>query len=248
MLLCDLLEVKAVLDINPRKTSEDKKLLFFIEWASKWIEELLGRQGLMDKKERTWYARGTGTQNLALPARPVFLSPLPRVFVDENGYYGSTDDSFDADKTELVYGNNNNDNEMQGGKFCLDLDLDMDGDGVPDASRSGLLVMINNLWPRPSARQRGWLTPFVTQSQGNVKVVYTAGYTPDTVPSELRAATVALVAKMRRFFPLGAYLTGESYEDRSVSYFIPHKRTWLAEIYPMILSHRNWGGMGAQPS
>ena len=232
-----------MLSINPRKTTEDKKLMFFIEWASKWIEELLGRKDLMDKKVRTQFLKGTGTQKLALPARPVFTDPLPRVFVDENAYYGSTDDSFTADQTELVYGNNNNDNQVAG-QFCLDLDMDADGDGVEDASRSGLLIRINNLWEKPSARQRGLLTPFIAPAFGSVKVIYTAGYTPDTIPSEIRAAANLITAKMRRLFPLGAFLTSESYEERAVSYFLPHKRLWLADVWPFIQSHRNWGNFG----
>ncbi len=228
MLLSDLSEVKAMLDINPNDTSEDVKLGLLIETASSWIQELLNRD--FSLKSRTQYLSGSGTMELCLRYRPVRLSPLPVVYEDDTdlGFYGSVPGSFDS-TTQLVYGDD----------FALVLDEDIDGDGIFDASRSGILVRVNQYWDKPIYRQVGLLSPFVGRAYGNIKVIYTAGYTVDGLPSQIRTATDILVSKLRAFIPVGSLLTSESYEERSVGYFIPHKNILLAEVWPLICTHRN---------
>jgi len=223
MLLTDLRETKTVLEIDPSNTSEDKKLNFCIEYASQWIEEAINRPGL-SYKQRTEFYGGTGTQKLLLRSRPVYSVPTIQVFVDEGGYFGSVTGSFDPTSSAWTYGTD----------FCLQIDQD---DGL--RSRSGILVCMNNLWPRPSVRQAGWLSPFIGDSFGTIKVVYTAGYLVDDLPPVFRFACNFLVAKMRQALPYGFLLTSESYEDRSVSYFIPHKNIWLGEIMGMLSPYIN---------
>lgn len=222
MLLTDIREAKAILEVPAGDTSEDRKILFLIEWASAWILELLNRPGI-EKKERTEYYAGSGTDRLLLRSRPVFTTPTIQLFFDDAGYFGSEADAFAAN-TAMTYGSD----------FALVIDQD---DGT---SRSGILVRINQIWEKPSRRQRGLLSPFVANAYGNIKVVYTAGYTPDTLPAPLRAACNILVAKLRNLLPLGSFLTSESYEERAVGYFIPQKRLLLAEVWPMLHSLRNY--------
>lgn len=220
--------MKSILEIDPADTSEDKKLLFLVEWASAWIEEVLGRP--LAYKTRTDYYQGSGTQKLQLRARPVYASPPApygalAVVVDEGGNFGAASGAFQGPGAiPLVYGQD----------YTLRIDQ---ADG---GSRSGLLIRIGNYWPRPMVRQTGLLSPFVGDDTGSVQVTYTAGYTQDTLPAQLRAAVNLLVARMRYILPLGVELGSESYEDRSISVITSEKQGLLALVNPLIMSFRNW--------
>lgn len=219
MLLTDLHELKAVLEIGPQDPSEDKRLNFYANWATALIEQYLDRE--LMKKERTEYYGGSGTQKLVLRCRPAYVTPTPRVWVDEEGFFGSRSGGF-ASGDELTYGD--------------DFTLWVDGDGV---SKRAILLRASAYWPRPSVRQRGMLTPFVGEPAGNVKVTYTAGYTPDDVPGDIVAAAVLLVARLRAMFPMGAPLTSESYEDRSISMSDKDKNWLLGQVKHMLFQYRN---------
>lgn len=220
MLLSDINEAKKILAIPFDNTTEDVQLSLYLEFASALIEEILNRS--LFYRERTEYYNGTGTLQLCLRARPVFTTPTIEVWIDRDGWYGSHQDAFSGDPK--VYGRD----------FCLVIDQD---DG---SSRSGILVRMNDVWPRMSFRQQGYLSPFVVHGFGNIKVVYTAGYTIDTLPAPLRAACDLLVARYRYVFPLGMELSSESYEERSISNMANARDYLLGLIKPMILPYRNW--------
>jgi hypothetical protein len=223
VLLSDLAELKAILGIPQANTTQDAKLAFFVEQASNWIGELLGRPAF-SKRSRTEFYRGTGTARLPLKNRPVYPTPTPRVWYDSTGYYGASSGAF-ADEKELTYG----------------VDFTAQWDQDDGSSRSGILVRIGNAWARPFFRQAGLLSPFQGQDTGSIKVVYTGGWTVDNLPSVFRMALTTLVARMNYIFPLGMELSSESYEDRSVS-FTPHQKSYLMGLVaPMILPYyANW--------
>ena len=81
----DLRELKSVLQVPAGDLSEDVSLNFIIEQASRWIDELLGIRPI-EKKSRTEFYAGTGTQKLLLRARPVFTTPALQVYLDEAGW------------------------------------------------------------------------------------------------------------------------------------------------------------------
>lgn len=219
----DLREVKIFLEIDPEDTEEDILLGFLIEHASQWIEEILNRPG-MDKKSRTEFYFGTGNQRLLLRSRPVFTTPTIRVFLDEGGNFGATSGSFDATDTALIYGTD----------FALVIDQEN------GTSRSGILYRINDLWPRPSVRQRGLLSPFLGVGFGTIKVIYTAGYEVDNLPSGLRLAANLLVQRLRYIMPLGMELASDSFEERNISAVTSEKDKLLAVVKPLLFPYRNW--------
>ena len=224
MLLNDLNELKTLMDIPLAHTAEDAKLLFLLRMASDWIAELLDRPDL-SIKTRTEYYDGTGTKNLLLRCRPVHTSPEPQAFEDLGGYWATASGAFAASTTQLTWGTD----------FTLRLDPGENG-----VSRSGILVRIGGVWDRPQARQQGLLSPFITEGNGNVKVVYLAGYTFDSLPSTFRLALAFLVTRLRYVFPLGVELNSDSYEERSISVVISEKTKLLALVKPLLWSHRNW--------
>ncbi len=226
MILADLRELKSRLDLDPNNVTEDKNLWFWIRTASDWIEEWLNRHLML--QQRTEYYKSTGTLKLLLRSRPVFplfgTSQQITVYLDEAGYYGAASGAFNSTTSLLVYG--------------VDYGLQLDSqDGT--YSRSGILFRINNYWPKPFFRQAGLLAPFIGESFGSIKVVYTAGYSPDTLPEQIREACMLLVARFRYIWPLGLELNSESYEDRSISIVTSEKTKMWALVAPLIQSFRN---------
>ena len=219
----DLREIKVLLEIDSQDTEEDILLGFLIEQSSQWIEEILNRPG-MAKKSRTEFYNGTGNQKLLLRSRPVFTTPTIQVFQDEGGNFGATSGSFNATDSALVYGTD----------FALVVDQEN------GTSRSGILYRINELWPRPSVRQRGLLSPFLGTGFGTIKVVYTAGYEVDNLPASLRLAANLLVQRLRYIMPLGMELTGDSFEERNMSIVTSAKEQLLVLVKPLLLPYRNW--------
>lgn len=216
------MEVKKLLDIDLDDTSEDVKLSLLIKMASSWIEQWCGRE--FEVKSRTEFYSGTGTMELRLRNRPVFTTPNPAVRIDEEGWFNAEGDRFDS-TTALTWGDD----------FALVLD---DRDTV--SSRSGILVRRRNFWPKPSVRQRGYLSPFIGKGYGNIRIQYTAGFGVDTLPEDIRLAANFLVARLAYTFPLGVELSSESYLDRSISAVTSEKNKLLALVSPLLMQHRNW--------
>lgn len=224
MLYTDLVEIKALLEIDPNNTSEDKKLNFLVEMASSFIEEVLNRK--MSFALRSEIYSGTGTQKMLLRSRPVFTTPTITISFDPSAYFGSSPNAFQNSPPEsnLVYGKD----------FCLQIDQ-------PDgSSRSGILYRINDYWYKPYVRQTGLLSPFIGTDTGSYLITYQAGYTVDTLPADFRLACNLLVSKLRYIFPLGVELSSESYEERAIALITNYKDYLLALVRPMILKYRNW--------
>lgn len=235
MLYTDLREIKTLLDIDPDDTSEDKKLLIYNTVATEWISELLNYRDVF-MRVRTQYYKGTGTQKLVLRNRPVFPNPPApyqpiTVTYDEFGYFGQGPGAFnDTNTIPYVYGVD----------YTLQVDWDIDNDGVDEASRSAILIRINEYWLKPTYRQTGLLSPFVGEDTGSIKVVYTAGWTVDTLPAPFRMAADFLISSFRYIWPLGMPLGGESYQERSISHLNQRKDYLLSQVKPLIWPYRSW--------
>lgn len=211
------------MDIDPGDKSEDKKLFILLDLASDWLGEAMGITGGIDKKERTEYYNGNGKALLNLKHRPVFTTPALQVSSSLSGFFGSPSGSFDSD-TLLTYGTD----------YCLKIDQD---DGT---SRCGTLIKIRGYWPTQGRRDVGLLSPYVAPGQGSVKIVYTAGWTIDTLPSMIRQACDLLVARLANIWPVGMELNSENYIDRSISAVVSEKSKLMALITPLVISRRNW--------
>ena len=227
MQLIDLAELKVLLEIDQNNDGEDVKLNFLIEYATSLVEEILNRPNFA-KQARTEYYNGTGTPKLLLKYRPVFTTPTIEVAIDNGGYFGAASGAFTASDSSLSYGSD----------FVLQIDQ-------PDGtSRSGILYRIGDFWKKREVRQTGYLTPFLMEGVGNIRVTYTAGYTIDTLPPVIREAMVLIIARARYILPLGLELTSESYEGRSISmggsWASGNRNYFISLVKPMLLSFRNW--------
>ena len=222
MILTDLVELKEYLEIDPRNTKYDRQLLLFAESASAMIEEFLDRS--LEKKSRTEFYDGSGTRELILRARPVFTSPTPRAFWDNGGFFGEGTDGFDS-TTELDYGDD----------FVVRID-DSDSLGV---GQSGILLRQRTVWERPQIRSVGLVSPYKGKGWGNIKVIYTAGYEVDTLPSQIRLACNMLVARLRYVAPTGMEIGYDSYEELSRAWITPAKGYMMSLVKPLIWNFRN---------
>ncbi len=221
-----------MLEIDPDNTGEDVTLLLYAEQATSIMEEFLGRD--VSLKGRTQYYSGNATQKLPLKFRPVYPVPTNSVYptisvtVDGNGYCGAGTNAFTGNP--LTYGVD----------YFVQLDSDYDNDGIDEASRSGLLIRINDYWERPFVRQWNLLTPFLGSGNGNIKVVYSAGWTIDSLPAAFRLAGNLLVSKLRWIFPLGLELSNENYIDRGIGIQANQRDYLLNLIKPILTPFRNW--------
>lgn len=224
MLFTDLQEIKTLLEIDPLDNSENSKLWIYIRYATDWIEEIIGRPGI-SFASRTEFYDGTGTPKLILRSRPVYLNPEIEVYIDSGGYFGQVSGSFNPTTSRLYWGR----------------DFVLRTDGENNAySRSGILQRVRSAWTKPSVRQPGYLSPFINQDTGSIKVIYSGGYTVDTLPSNFRLACNLLVSEFRYIFPLGMQLGSESYEGRSIAPIISEKQKLLRLVIPLIAPYISW--------
>ncbi len=222
-LMSDLLELKSVMEIAPDNHTEDQKILFFLEWASSWIEEYLNRTGRLFYKDRTEYYDGSGSPLLLLNARPVHTTPTIQVWVDSMGMYGASPTAFTGDP--LVYGED----------FFLKVDQD---DGT---SRSGILIRSRGwTWDKQWVKDANWLSSYKAPLLGGIKIQYSGGYTLNNMPATLRMAVVTLVTRMRYIYPLGMEIGSESYEERNISIVADRKNYLMGLVIPMLSTFRNW--------
>lgn len=226
MPLTDLIEVKKILAIDLDDHSLDYALNYYIQVVIDMIGEFLDMPNFY-KRSRTEYYNGTGTNFLLLKYRPVFIDPEPQVWVDRSGLWGESDDSFQS-SDELTFGDD------------FGIALDTTPAGTMDRGRSGLLIRKNDYWPRPTVRAQGFLSPFVGHSFGNVKVIYTGGYTLQDMPARVRMACIEVVGRMRYMFPLSVPLSSESYEERHITLDIRERNFLFGQAKHLLSSLRNW--------
>ncbi len=131
----------------------------------------------------------------------------PIVYFDPNGYYGTNVNSFNQ-QTQLTQGNNYSpfiDTERMSNRGLI---RRVGGNvgawwGGGYGSYSGT-QQNSSISKLAASRLAGWPIGF-----GNLKVVYTAGWTQDNIPADLSYACQALVAVMIRSQPMGALLQSE---------------------------------------
>ena len=226
----DLVELKTILQIDPRNTTLDTQLGLFNEWTASIFEEFLGREVMY--AARTLNYPGTNCQKLLLKHRPVYPSTPPgqantlpfmpiSVTVTQGGNWGeATGVSGDT----LAFGTD----------YAIRIDRDDGG------SREAILYRIGDVWPRPVERSQGMLSPYIGDDMGSVQVSYTAGFTIDTLPGSFRAAAEMLIARLNNLFPLGQQLSSESYIERSIGLTENQRRYLLGLVRPFLLFWRNW--------
>lgn len=175
-------------------TTSAKDALYTVlaDAASKAVKTYTDRD--FESATYTEYYNGSGTHLLILRQRPV--TSVTSVHVDATGYAGDGTNAFASDTLQTV-----------GVDYILRKERGTQGD-------SGMLVRLRGFmgqsaaslfgegvlgWTqRTDGKLAGNLPPAWPRGDGNIKVVYVAGYTAANMPADLKQATAQLAAWMVR--------------------------------------------------
>lgn len=143
------------------------------------------------------YYEGPVGRILALRQYPVIA--ITSIYRDFTGWWGQNPDSPFAAATLLTAGID----------YALKLDGCLPGTSTR-CSESGHVFSLTGGWGGRLIHRHGWVTPTFGLGLGNLKVAYTAGYTADQMPEDLKAACCSIIAWIRRNYDKGGPLQSES--------------------------------------
>ncbi len=157
-------------------TAKDAQYTLLLAAADQAVKSELGRD--IEAASYTDYLSGNGTRYMVLRQTPV--TAVTSVYINFSSYYGhDPDNPFDI--PHLL---------TDGKDYVLDWD-----DAAGTRSLSGRLIRINYVWSEMNrSYTQGKVTQEVAPAIGNIKVVYTAGYTD--VPADLQYAVCLVVSSM----------------------------------------------------
>lgn len=190
MALCTLQEAKDFQSITGDDDNDTLTLLIVL--ASEFIQTECGRR--FAQATYTDYYSGNGTIYLPLRHRPV--RSITSIHLDNSGYFGQADDPFPA-STLLTAGTD----------YTLNRDDPVTADAGVPYSKSGLVNWIGgSSWfvrgGNPYGTVPGLLSPGIVRhgwprGDGNIKVVYVAGWLTADIPSDLKMGTLLLVQTLK---------------------------------------------------
>jgi hypothetical protein len=162
-----------------------------------------------ERKERTIYLSGTGRPELILPQRPVL--EISDLRIDSQGYYGRVAGAFPL-STRLT----------EGLHWALRYDhpdgLEQSLSGIVERLGGPVSSSTVGWWPTTAQGAGGDLAfaarPRWPIGNGNIRIVYEAGYDP--IPDDLISAAEQIAVWIYRTLPNGGIpLQSESFEEYS---------------------------------
>jgi len=212
MALTTLNSVKNQAGISLADTSRDGQLRVWIDGMTSLVKRHLNRD--IESREYVEYYTGDGSPLLLLRQFPV--TAVTTVCVDNEGYFGALESSFDSSM-----------NLAEGTGYAL-----VSGGYGPGSN--GIIRRIGAVWSRPSARARGVLQTLSGSNVGNIKVQYTAGFA--TIPAALQLAVNSAVIKQLATAGFGGAVSQLSYEDASIGFVSPSDGSALLGTVESILA------------
>lgn len=170
----------------------------------------------------TEFYSGNGTSKLLLDHTPV--QSITSVYEDEAGYFGEPAGAF-ASTTLLTAG--------------TDYVLKRDEASESNVSNSGIVLRLNQLWKRPTARVQGLLTSAAGDAMGNIKVAYVAGYL--RLLGDVALAANQFVAMLARSAADGTPMQREKYDYYEYQMLEPDKEAKaLNSVKHLLRSYKHW--------
>ena len=192
MALCNILDVKTALGISG--ATSDVVLDLCVTAADRGIKDYCNQE--FETRQYTHYFSGHGLKELVLREAPV--QSVTAVYMDATGYFGQGTNSPFAASTQLAAGTD----------YALRLDDSLNG-----WSTSGILDRLgsaNNqgyyFQPWGGTLALGGRSTSWNKGQGNIKVIYTAGYTVDTIPSTLKSCCIFFASHIYKTFPNAGHM------------------------------------------
>lgn len=185
------------------------------------------------------YLDGKGYADVYLPP---YVSAVTNVWVDLNGHYGQGSTPFPAATLQAA-----------GSDYMLVLDSD---DARTPSSKSGILRRTGSpnpfLFPSDAIYARGtwglsWQKgPYWPAAPGCIKVEYTYGFAPGTIPEDIKLAVAETVGVARNMVLYGAMPQSESLVDYSYNLMIDLKARQFLTVQGLLASYRTTAyGTGA---
>lgn len=190
-------QVKTQAGIDQSDTSKDAQIQILLDGLTSVLLQELGRD--ISVTSYMEYHSGDNSQILLLQQRPIIS--VTRVNIDYSGEFGQGVNAFDPTQ-DLVAGTD----------YAIMA-------GTQGIGSSGMLKRINGSWPRRATYVIGKVAPQYGAPNGNILVVYSAGYSP--IPAAIIYAVNALVLSKLVTAAIGGAAQSMSYEDASVSLFSP---------------------------
>lgn len=193
MPLCTLSYLKSVLNIS--HSSEDTRLQLFLNAAEQAVKQYCQ----LNFEHGTYVDYHTGSDTQQITLREIPVTSIISVHLNHTGFFGVLGTESFPDSTQLTEG--------------VDFVLDRAPGG--NISKSGIVYRLFTVWPRLSrTRSFGKLSVSPGPSWGNIRVEYTAGYSP--IPADLQMAVAMIAQQMRRLSPFGSQpLQSETIGDYS---------------------------------
>ena len=202
-MLTTLQKVKDMLGIT--STTFDTQLNALLFAADAAIKTELDRE--IERTTRTEFYSGNGLRTICLRETPVIS--ITSVHQNFSGYYGQNVDSLFSSETLLTAGSH----------YVLQIDKN----GI---SYTGILERIGTVWAELSrSYTQAKVTQEATPAQGNIKVVYEAGYS--NVPEDLQYCVVLTIQRMRQLLPYGYLMDSEKLGDYSYSLGLTFRKIML---------------------
>lgn len=193
MAIIELNTVKTILGISLADTSLDTLITALIPVAQSVVETFIGWK--LDSASNTEFYSGNGTSNLILNRKPVTL--ITSINVDNEGAFGQKVGAFGAGTL------------LEAGVDYASIEITAGFNPSGIVKRLNSPFSIFNLF----AAQTGYLSRQVRQGtpwpygQGNIKIIYTAGYNTGNCPGDLQQAISLLIAWMKNNNPNGGLAT-----------------------------------------
>lgn len=212
--LCTLTEAKLFQSITTDDQDEQQSL--YVDLVSNWIETEIGRKIAL--ATYTEYYSG-GDIDLLTRQRPV--QSVTSIHLDSNGFYGTGGGGFAAN-TLLTAGEDYAlIPDEPGQTWSKSGRIRWRGQSAGDGAWGwGNFLSVGGLLSRDVGRRRGWPC-----GQGNIKVVYAAGWTESQVPTDLKMGALQFIQTLtsqtdnNRFQPTGESLGPYNYSASQLSYF-----------------------------
>lgn len=195
MSFCTIEDVKSELNITG--TASDDNLLLWIPIASAFLETEIGRKILL--ATYTEYYSGNGDPDLLTNQRPV--QSVASINLDANGFYGKFSGGFDS--TTLL---------ISGDTYALIPDepgQTWSRSGVIRWRAGGSLAFFDGGYPYLNPRNlltRGAIKAGWPIGDGNIKVVYDAGWTAAQIPRDLKNCAIQIIDAMRKGIKSGNFV------------------------------------------
>ena len=178
-------------DVPNLKNLDPSFQALLASYASAYVKKYLRRD--IEQATYTEYHSGKGYPFFYLEQYPV--DSITSVHMDSLGYYGDKSGAFAA-ATLLT----------QGEDYALANPANGQIKKIRGSGRSYDIVA----YDYGSGKLAGKRKPSWPQGDGNIKIIYVAGYLAADIPAEITAAATMVAAIMARTLPIGGTVTSES--------------------------------------